>query len=102
MSIMVPTIVRFLSAALVGYLLGSIPFGLLIGRRAGVDVRRVGSGKTGATNVMRSVGIGPALLVVVGDTAKGAAAVLIAQHILASPGAFGATYAGVAPWATAA
>ena len=99
---MVSAIVHCLSAVLVGYLLGSIPFGLLIGRRAGVDVRQVGSGKTGATNVMRSVGLTQGLLVAVGDTAKGAAAVLIAQHILASPAALGAAYANLAPWAAAA
>lgn len=99
---MVSAIVHCLVAVLVGYLLGSIPFGLLIGRRAGVDVRQTGSGKTGATNVMRSVGLGPGLLVAVGDTAKGVAAVLIAQHILASPAALGPTYANLAPWAAAA
>ena len=98
---MVSVIARFLLVIVVGYLLGSIPFGLLIGRRSGVDVRRIGSGKTGATNVMRSVGVGPALLVAVGDTAKGAAAVLLSQHILASPLALGAPHAGLAPWAAA-
>lgn len=49
--------ILYLSVVLVGYLLGSIPFGLLIGKAfAGTDIRQVGSGKTGMTNVMRAAG----------------------------------------------
>jgi acyl phosphate:glycerol-3-phosphate acyltransferase len=97
---MASVVLRFLGVIIIGYLLGSIPFGLLIGQRAGVDVRRTGSGKTGATNVLRSVGLGAALLVAAGDVAKGAIPVLIAQLILATPSSFGA-YANLAPWAAA-
>jgi acyl phosphate:glycerol-3-phosphate acyltransferase len=97
---MASVVLRFLGVIIIGYLLGSIPFGLLIGQRAGVDVRRTGSGKTGATNVLRSVGLGAALLVAAGDVAKGAVPVLIAQLILATPSSFG-TYANLAPWAAA-
>src|SRR5215469_10635029 len=97
---MASVVLRFLGVIIIGYLLGSIPFGLLIGQRAGVDVRRTGSGKTGATNVLRSVGLGAALLVAAGDVAKGAVPVLIARHILATPSAFG-SYANLAPWAVA-
>ena len=53
------------------YLLGAIPFGLLIARCKGVDIRRVGSGNVGATNVFRSVGKGPGLLTFALDVAKG-------------------------------
>src|SRR5512134_2415391 len=60
------------------YLLGSIPFSYLVARQRGVDVRRVGSGNVGATNVMRNVGKGAGLLAFVLDAAKGAAAALIA------------------------
>ena len=64
---------------LLAYLLGSIPFGLVIARLYGVaDIRLVGSGNIGATNVMRSVGRFPALLVTILDIAKGAVAVIIA------------------------
>ena len=64
---------------LLAYLLGSIPFGLVIARLYGVsDIRTVGSGNIGATNVMRTVGKIPALLVTILDIAKGTVAVLIA------------------------
>lgn len=53
------------------YLLGSVPFGLLIGRRYGVDVREVGSGNIGATNVWRSCGPRAGLLVLALDIGKG-------------------------------
>jgi glycerol-3-phosphate acyltransferase PlsY len=60
---------------LAGYLAGSVPFAFLLARRAGIDVRRVGSRNVGAANVLRSTGIGRALLVTVLDVGKGAAAV---------------------------
>jgi len=66
-----------------GYLIGSIPFGLIVGRLfKGVDVRKYGSGKTGATNVMRTAGVLPGILVLVGDLGKGAIAVILAKAIL--------------------
>ncbi|HWT77447.1 MAG TPA: glycerol-3-phosphate acyltransferase, partial [Candidatus Methylomirabilis sp.] len=61
---------------LIAYLLGSIPFGVLVTRAWGsVDLRRVGSGNIGATNVLRAVGKGPAALTLLGDIGKGAFAV---------------------------
>jgi glycerol-3-phosphate acyltransferase PlsY len=61
------------------YLVGSIPFGLIVGRRArGVDIRKFGSGKTGFTNSLRTIGLGPSLVVLGGDFLKGALPVLIA------------------------
>jgi glycerol-3-phosphate acyltransferase PlsY len=59
------------------YLLGSIPFGVLIGRLRGIDVRKQGSGNIGATNVARTVGKKVAILVLVLDASKGAAPLLI-------------------------
>ena len=65
------------------YLLGSVPFGVYAGRViAGVDVRRFGSGNTGATNVMRVLGAKPAILVLLLDVVKGAGAVVIGRVIL--------------------
>lgn len=59
-----------------GYLVGSIPFAWLMGRLAGVDVRRAGSGNVGAANVLRTSGVAVAVCVLVLDMAKGAASVL--------------------------
>jgi len=66
-----------------GYLLGSIPAGYLAGRwLQGVDIRSLGSGSTGATNVLRQFGKGPALVVFLVDVLKGTAAVLLAKAVL--------------------
>jgi len=70
-----------LAVLLVSYLLGSIPFSYLVARRRGVDVRRVGSGNVGATNVMRSVGTGAGLAAFVLDFLKGVAATLVARQV---------------------
>jgi len=67
---------------LVAYLLGSIPFSYLVARHFGVpDVRKVGSGNVGATNVMRSAGKTAGVLAFLLDTSKGALAALVAQRL---------------------
>ena len=68
-----------------GYLCGSIPFGLILGRLAGVDVRQTGSGNIGATNVARSVGLGVGVATLVADALKGTVPVLVAGQLGASP-----------------
>jgi glycerol-3-phosphate acyltransferase PlsY len=69
-----------LAAAIIGYLLGSIPFGLLLTRIAGLgDIRGIGSGSIGATNVLRTGSKGAAALTLLLDLAKGLAAVAIAK-----------------------
>jgi glycerol-3-phosphate acyltransferase PlsY len=69
-----------LATLLCGYLLGSIPSGYLAGRwLQGVDIRSLGSGSTGATNVLRQFGKGPALVVFLVDVLKGTLAVLLAK-----------------------
>ncbi|MFC2045482.1 glycerol-3-phosphate 1-O-acyltransferase PlsY [Chloroflexota bacterium] len=74
---------QFAAAIVVGYLLGSIPFGALIAKRkAKVDVTQYGSGKTGTTNVMRVAGSKMAAVVGTLDVTKGALAVLFAGMIL--------------------
>ncbi len=68
----------FYAAALLGYLLGSIPFGLILTRLAGLgDIRRLGSGNIGATNVLRTGRKGLAAATLLLDAGKGAAAVLL-------------------------
>ena len=65
-----------------GYLLGSVPTGILIGKLfRGVDVRKYGSGNTGATNILRTLGPLPAVLVLALDWGKGAAAVFVARAV---------------------
>lgn len=74
---------KFVAVVIMGYLLGSIPFGLLISRwRAGVDIRRYGSGKIGTTNVLRTAGKKAAFMVLVLDLLKGALAVVFAGLIV--------------------
>lgn len=67
------------------YFVAAIPFGLLIGRLAGVDVRRVGSGNIGATNVLRATGRGAAAATLLLDGLKGAAPVVIARLVPGAP-----------------
>jgi acyl phosphate:glycerol-3-phosphate acyltransferase len=73
-------------AVLVGYLAGSVPFAYLLARRAGIDVRRAGSGNVGAANVLRTTGTWRGVIVMALDVAKGMAAVAVA-HQAAGPGA---------------
>jgi glycerol-3-phosphate acyltransferase PlsY len=74
-------IVQFIIVAVISYLLGSIPFGLLVTRAAGLgDVRKIGSGNIGATNVLRTGRRELAALTLVLDALKGTAAVLIARY----------------------
>lgn len=70
-----------LAAVLVGYLLGSVPSGWLIGKAHGIDVRHFGSGRTGGSNVFRSLGLGAAALTGFSDVAKGAFAVWLARWL---------------------
>ena len=81
-------------AILIGYAVGSLPIGYLVAqqRAGGIDLRRVGSGNVGATNVYRTAGLSTAIAVMLADMAKGAAAVLIAG------GGANAVAAGVARW----
>lgn len=74
------------------YLIGSIPFGLLIGKRMGIDPRASGSKNIGATNVLRTAGRVPALLTLLSDSLKGAIPLLICRAVL------GKTASGAELW----
>lgn len=77
-----------LLTAVLAYLLGSIPFGIVITRALGLgDLRQIGSGNIGATNVLRTGNKGAALATLVLDAAKGGIAVLIARATLAEDAA---------------
>lgn len=74
---------QIIGIVVLGYLLGSIPFGLLISRlRANKDVRRYGSGRTGMTNVLRTAGLKAAVMVGILDVGKGALAVFLAGPVM--------------------
>jgi len=75
------------AALLMGYLLGSIPFGILLTRMAGAgDLRSIGSGNIGATNVLRTGRKGLAAATLLLDLAKGAAAVLLVERLFPGDG----------------
>ena len=77
-----------LLTAVLGYLLGSIPFGVLVTRAMGLgDLRQIGSGNIGATNVLRTGSKGAALATLLLDAGKGGIAVLIARALLAEDAA---------------
>jgi acyl phosphate:glycerol-3-phosphate acyltransferase len=71
---------KIILLSITAFLLGSVPTGLLIAKSKGIDLREKGSGNIGATNVLRTIGKGPALLTLCGDLLKGVAAVALARH----------------------
>jgi acyl phosphate:glycerol-3-phosphate acyltransferase len=80
----------YIGIAVLSYLIGALPIGVLVGDRRGIDLRKHGSGKTGTTNVLRTIGRRAAAMVLVGDFAKGALAVAVSRAIaeaFVSPGA---------------
>lgn len=81
------TVWLYIAVVLIGYLLGSVPFGVIISRiSSGTDIRQIGSGKTGMTNVMRASGKKAAALALVLDIAKGLIAVVLAKLIFDNAG----------------
>jgi glycerol-3-phosphate acyltransferase PlsY len=75
-------IAKFIYVILIGYILGSIPFGLIVSRlQANKDILKHGSGKTGTTNVLRTAGKKAALIVLIADVMKGVLAVILAGVI---------------------
>lgn len=96
-------------AALIGYLLGSVPVGVLVCRIFGVDIRSVGSGRTGTTNAWRAAGLKAAIPTLIGDAIKGAVAIWLVRWLFAllfpEPAAMSvgdaATRLAVQQWASA-
>lgn len=76
---------KLISVVIFSYLLGAIPFGLLFAKLWGVDPRLRGSKNIGATNVLRTAGVLPAILTLIFDISKGAIAVLIAKALKTEP-----------------
>ncbi len=66
---------------IIGFFLGSIPFGIIVAKLKGVDLKKVGSGNIGATNVLRSMGKGSALITLLGDLFKGTLAVFLGRKL---------------------
>jgi glycerol-3-phosphate acyltransferase PlsY len=75
----------FIGSGFASYLFGSIPTGFLWGKARGIDVRAVGSGNIGATNVMRALGKGPGIAVLLLDAAKGFLPVFYAPRLFPYP-----------------
>ena len=79
---------KVLLTALAGYLLGAVQWGIIVTRHFGVqDIRKYGSGGTGATNVLRTIGLRPSLITFICDLAKGLFAGLIGRWLLGTHGA---------------
>jgi glycerol-3-phosphate acyltransferase PlsY len=85
---------EIITAVTLAYLVGSVPFAFLLSRRRGIDLREVGSGNVGATNVLRTSGVKTAVLAMGLDAIKGAIAVVVAQRLTGGIGA--AVAAGLA------
>lgn len=62
------------------FVMGSIPVGVIVAKTKGIDLKKIGSGNIGATNVLRSLGKGPASLTLFGDMLKGALAVALGKY----------------------
>jgi glycerol-3-phosphate acyltransferase PlsY len=74
-------------ALIAAYLIGSLSFGLMAGKLLrGIDIRQYGSGNTGSTNIQRTLGTVPAIIVLLLDVGKGLAAVLLARALTGAPG----------------
>jgi glycerol-3-phosphate acyltransferase PlsY len=78
------------------YLVGSVPFAFLLSRRRGIDLRRVGSGNVGASNVLRTSGVRIAVMAMGLDAIKGALAVIVAERVTSGSGIAAPMAAGLA------
>jgi len=77
--------IKYILLFIASFILGSIPFGIIIAKAKGADLKKVGSRNIGATNVLRSLGKWPAALTLLGDVLKGTAAVAIGRYFGVEP-----------------
>ncbi len=77
--------IKYILLFITSFILGSIPFGIIVAKAKGVDLKKIGSGNIGATNVLRSLGKWPAVLTLLGDVLKGTAAVAIGRYFGVGP-----------------
>jgi glycerol-3-phosphate acyltransferase PlsY len=77
---------EIVTAITLAYLVGSVPFAFLLSRRRGIDLRQVGSGNIGASNVLRTSGVRNAVLAMGLDAVKGAVAVIVAERLTGGAG----------------
>jgi len=76
---------RIVLLIILAFVLGSIPFGAIIAKIKGVDLRKIGSGNIGATNALRAMGKSAAVVTLLGDVLKGTAAVAIGRYLSIGP-----------------
>ena len=89
--------VEYLGVIIGSYLIGSIPWGLVVGRLKGIDIREYGSGNIGSTNILRTLGTKFGAIVLIADVLKGVIAVLLARYIIETPtGEMAAGFAAIA------
>jgi acyl phosphate:glycerol-3-phosphate acyltransferase len=84
-----------IAVVVAGYLIGSVDFGVIVPRLRGIDIYSQGSGNPGASNVMRSMGRGAAVAVVLGDIGKGIAAAALGDLVVGEAAGFAAGAAAV-------
>lgn len=77
--------IKYILLLIISFIIGSIPFGIIIAKAKRVNLKKVGSGNIGATNVLRSLGKWPAALTLLGDVLKGTAAVALGRYVGAAP-----------------
>jgi glycerol-3-phosphate acyltransferase PlsY len=77
--------IEYIVLFVIGFTFGSIPFGIIVARAKGVDLKKVGSRNIGATNVLRSLGKWPAVVTLLGDMLKGTVAVALARYLEVGP-----------------
>lgn len=77
--------IEYIVLFVIGFTFGSIPFGIIVARARGVDLKKVGSRNIGATNVLRSLGKWPAVFTLLGDMLKGTVAVALARYLEVGP-----------------
>jgi glycerol-3-phosphate acyltransferase PlsY len=77
--------IKYILLLIISFIIGSIPFGIIIAKAKGVNLKKVGSGNIGATNVLRSLGKWPAVLTLLGDVLKGTAAVALGRYFGVAP-----------------